>query len=86
MACQSRKNSPTLVRRLRINADARSVCLWCMDNPTLVVRAVAVSPFGTTGWLVQWANKCLNLAVLPHTPQANGTGTNHSMAAERAAP
>ena len=44
-----------------------------MDNPTLVVRAVAISPFGPTGWLVLWTNKCLNLLVLPYTPQANGT-------------
>ena len=47
--------------------------MWCMDNLTLAVRAVVVSPFGLTGWLVLWANRCFDFAVLPHTPQANGT-------------
>ena len=50
-----------------------SVCLWCIDNLTLAVCAVVVSPFGLTGWLVPWANKRFDFAVLPHTPQTNGT-------------
>ena len=33
-------------------AIAGSVSLWCGDNPTLVVHALAVSQFVPTGWLV----------------------------------
>ena len=44
-----------------------------MDNLTLAVRAVAISLYGPTGWRVLWTNKCLNLFVLPHTLQGNGT-------------
>ena len=54
-------------------AIAGSVSLWCGDNPTLVVHAVAVSQFVPTGWLVRWADLFLNLVGRPHTPQANAT-------------
>ena len=62
------------------NSRRGSVCLWCMDNLTLAVRAVTISPFAPTGWLVQWANKCLKFLVLPCTPQANGTPQSVSAA------
>ena len=54
-------------------AIAFSVSLWCGDNPTPVVHAVAVSQFVPTGWLVRRADWFLNLVRRPHTPQANAT-------------
>ena len=54
-------------------AIAGSVSLWCGDNPTLVVHAVAVSQFVPTEWLVRRADLFLNLVRRPHTPQANAT-------------
>ena len=54
-------------------AIAFSVSLWCGDNPTLVVHALAVSQFVPTRWLVLRADLFLNLVGRPHTPQANAT-------------
>ena len=54
-------------------AIAGSVSLWCGDNPTLVVHALAVSQFVPTEWLVLRADWFLNLARRPHTLQANAT-------------
>ena len=54
-------------------AIAGSVSLWSMDNPNLVVHALAVSQFVPTGCLVLRANQFLNLVGRPHTPQANAT-------------
>ena len=52
---------------------AGSVSLWSMDNPNLVVHALAVSQFVPTGCLVLRADLFLNLVGRPHTPQANAT-------------
>ena len=49
-----------------------------MDNPSLVVRAVAVSHFGLTGWLFLWVNKYLHFAILSNTPKANGTVSGYT--------
>ena len=52
---------------------AGSVSMWCRDNPTFVVHALAVSQFFPTGWLVLRADWFLNLLGQHHAPQANGT-------------